>query len=284
MKIFVYNTRKNFVKVISFACKLCLILGLHFNTNYVLADNLNYPVAIDSRMKTLVYNPHEIFQLKFIVNFQSVIRFEKGEDVQLISFGNALPWNVLVAHNNIYIKALDPDVKTNMLVTTNKREYAFDISSSDNANVYDDQVVYTVNFFYPEVDVDKPQPFKIRDITIDAPLSVTNEQKKDVASINFYYTFAGTGDQILPIRVFDNGKQTFFQFPNANAIVPAIYSVGRDGRETRLAVKLVDGYVVIDGIEYQVTLRWGKQLICIFNEMLLKVSDSGKVLVRAQDT
>jgi type IV secretion system protein VirB9 len=233
---------------------------------------VNNPVAIDSRIKTLVYSPNEIFQLKFIVGYQSIIELEKDEAVELISFGDPLPWNVKIIDKRIFVKALDPGVKTNMTVITNKRTYLLEISSNSiDDNYLDDQLVYVVRFFYPELDIDAPQPFKIKtpSLSTSLPRPSLNAQSNRTENLNFQYTFAGTGTKILPIRVFDNGRQTFLQFADNNQIVPAIYAVNPDGTESRLKTKLVDDYVVIDTSEYQLSLRYGKELICLFNERLL---------------
>ena len=240
---------------------------------------INSPVAIDSRIKTLVYSPNEVFQLKFIVGFQSMIEFETDEEVELVSFGDPLPWTIKVAKRIIFIKAVDPDVKTNMIITTNKRTYFFEISSSNNSDLYDDQVVFLVRFFYPEVNADVPQPFKIKDIPMDGPIPIGQDKSQFNSTVNFQYTFAGTGENVLPLRVFDNGKQTFLQFRNNNAIIPSMYSVDNRGYETRLKIRFIDDYIVIDSIEYQISLRYGKELVCLFNEALLHIAENGKILV-----
>ena len=44
------------------------------------------PLTTDSRIRTLVYNPNEVYQLKFHYGFQSFIEFAPDEDIEIISY------------------------------------------------------------------------------------------------------------------------------------------------------------------------------------------------------
>jgi len=251
---------------------IILLLMLSFNA----FASINQPVAVDSRIKTLIYSPNEVFQLKFIVGYQSIIELESDESIELVSFGDPLPWSMKVFNKRIFIKAMDPGVKTNFTIITNKRTYLTEISSSNlEDESFDDQLVYIVRFMYPEIDIDTPKLHVARKPNLNASLPQPNQNKskertlQKLDGINFQYTFAGTGDRILPLRIFDNGKSTFMQFPNNNALIPSIYAVNTNGTESLLRHRLENEYVVVDSIEYQFALRYKSDLTCIFNEMLL---------------
>ncbi len=253
---------------------LAIVILIFLVCNPAIA-NINQPVAVDSRIKTLVYNPNEVFQLKFIVGYQSMIEAESDESIELILFGDPLPWNVKILNRRIFIKALDPGVKTNMTIITTKRTYLLEISSSNlEDESFDDQLVYVVRFMYPEVEVDAPKLHKVRKPHLTSSLPQPGSIKPEkiinkLEGINLQYTFAGNAERITPERVFDNGKSTFMQFPNNNALIPAIYAVNTNGTESLLRHRLENEYVVVDSIEYQFALRYKANLVCIFNEMLL---------------
>ena len=42
------------------------------------------PLTTDSRIRTLVYNPNEVYQLKFHYGFQSFIEFAPDEDIEIM--------------------------------------------------------------------------------------------------------------------------------------------------------------------------------------------------------
>ena len=48
-----------------------------------LADEI--PITTDSRIKTLVYNANEIYQLKFHYGYQSYIEFSEKESIETTS-------------------------------------------------------------------------------------------------------------------------------------------------------------------------------------------------------
>lgn len=237
---------------------------------------INSPVAIDSRIKTFIYSPNEIFRLKFVMGYQSIIELEKDESIDVIMIADPLPWKISILNNRIIVKPLDAGMKTNMTIVTNKRTYLMDIASMENSDdEFDDQVTYLVRFFYPEIDVDAPIVNKIKkpDISNKLPQPekkfTETEIKTKLSSINFQYTFAGSGTKILPIKVFDDGNATYLQFPNNNAIIPSIYGVNSDGTESLLTYRLENEYIAIDTIERRINLRYKDELICLFNEMLL---------------
>lgn len=256
----------------AFCCVALFCVGVLQLSPIAIAQN-DYPIAIDSRIKTLIYSPNDIFRLKFAVGYQSIIEMENDEDIELIAFGDPIPWSVKVVGRRLFMKALDPGVTTNMTIVTTKRTYLTEISSGDYTDSeVDDQLAYVVRFFYPELNPDSSRPFHVRKPNLGLPLSPVPSAagaEETGLPLNYMYTFAGSSKIILPKKVFDDGKKTYFQFANQNDIVPGIYSISPDGRERRLKVYLENEYVVVDAIEYQFSLRWDRELVCIFNEALL---------------
>jgi type IV secretion system protein VirB9 len=93
---------------------------------------------------------------------------------------------------------------------------------------------------------------------------------------NFNYTISGSS-LIAPIRVFDDGEFTYFQFPYKNAEIPAFFLVDSEGREALINYRMNDDYVVLERVASQLTLRHGSDVTCIFNESLpLELLDSKK--------
>ncbi len=259
----------------------CVFLFL-FTTIFVASPLLSYAEispAIDSRIKTFVYSPNEIYHLTFVVNYQSYIELEKDEEVELVTLGDPNPWNLKVASRRIFIKAVDPGAMTNMMIMTNKRTYLMEISST---NVEDeglnDKLIYVARFFYPELNPDVPRP-TTNNISINAPLpdgDCRDGKCQGVMAgsenLNFRFSYAGNSERLIPLRVFDNEFQTYIQFANANDVVPDIYAVNPDGTEVLLPARRVDEYIVVNTVEYQFALRYGKELVCLFNDRLLSAS------------
>ncbi len=250
-------------------CNVAQVLAVSPNT-----QQSNIPLPTDTRIKTFVYSPNEIFQVKFKVGYQSIIELQEGEDVELITFGDRGSWEPTVLGRRIFLKVSDTGVKTNMTIITDKRTYLLEISSNDDDDDNDAKITYILRFFYPDIIVDiPPTTAKLAKIALNKYVASSTRSNKtmaegivaNVGSVNTNYTYAGNGKSILPQMVFDNGSKTYFKFADANNI-PLISAVTNDYQEVPLRVRKSGEYVYVDTTERQLTLRQGKELICIFNE------------------
>lgn len=259
------------------------------------------PVTTDTRIKTFVYTPNEIFQLKFHYNYQSYIEFPEHEKIDLIAVGDRFAWNIKKVHNRLFIKPQQSGVETNMTIMTNKHIYHFDIvSSTKSYNEVDDDLVIVAKFFYPEKTYDYMETIRIR-----KPLNETNIQKPqatpnknlpsanrvdeiakeilaaqevgerqpdieaqvsviDTKKINFRYSMVGSESAITPTQVYDDGKNTFFEF--ADNTLPDIFRVNSEGVETLAQYIIEERTIKVLGRAKQYSLRSNNDLLCIFNE------------------
>jgi type IV secretion system protein VirB9 len=247
------------------------------------------PITTDSRIKTLVYNPNEVYQLKFHYGYQSFIEFADDEETEMISIGESFAWRLTPAGKRMFIRPLEIGAHTNMTIITNKRTYQFDIASAEYDGRADEELVYTVRFYYPEIGIPVPIPPQLSQPNvpqnavpqkttsvvktpiptqfIDRPLTPeVTLHKGDQKELNFRYSIAGLSDNITPIKIYDDGKETFFQFKDKNLIVPAINAVDIFGNEQPMGYAIREGFVVVQTIAPQFTLRLADSLICVFNE------------------
>lgn len=247
------------------------------------------PVTTDSRIKTLVYNANEVYELKFHYGYQSYIEFAGGEEVEMISIGESFAWRLTPAGKRLFVRPLEIGAHTNMTVITNKRTYQFDIASAEYDGRADEELVYIVRFYYPEIGVSLPIPPQLSspnpNVGVVKPTSITPivktpippqyvnkfltpEITKNEKNLNFLYSIAGKADNITPLKIFDDGTDTFFQFKDRNLIIPSVNSVDLFGNERSMGYAIRESFVVVSGIHSQLTLRLGDKLICVFNEKI----------------
>lgn len=254
------------------------------------------PITTDSRIRTLVYNPNEVYELKFYYNYQSFIEFAEDEEIEMISIGEAFAWRLTPAGKRLFVRPLEIAAHTNMTIITNKRTYHFDIRSDEFTGKADEDLVYTVRFFYPQVGQPLPIPPQLTVpnpaakpvlppptppkptavITTPTPQVSAGEDMPGIvvrnpegSDINLDYSLAGKSDNITPLRVYDNGNETNFQFANDNLVIPTISIVDPNGGETALSYVIRDNYVVVPTVGNQFTLRLGDGLLCVFNNKAL---------------
>ncbi len=247
------------------------------------------PVTTDSRIRTLVYNANEVYELKFYYGYQSFIEFAEDEEIEMISIGEAFAWKLTPAGRRLFIRPLEIAAHTNMSVITNKYTYHFDIRSKEYDGKADEELVYVVRFFYPQINQPLPIPAKIiapnpaakpkKVIRTPVPNALVTEslpgavgRNSENATLNFDYSIAGKADSINPLKVYDDGQETFMQFAGDNAIVPTISAVDVFGGEKPLDYIIRDGYIVLPVVSRQFTLRLADKLLCIYNNVLINSS------------
>jgi type IV secretion system protein VirB9 len=265
------------------------------------------PITTDSRIKTLVYSANEVFQLKFHYGYQSFIEFADDEETEMISIGESFAWRLTPAGKRLFIRPLEIGAHTNMTIITNKRTYQFDIASAEYDGRADEELVYTVRFYYPDIRANIPIPPSLSNPNPGAPnkgsaldpngnrggggrpivkkplkqqffnkpldLDVSKSDKK----LNLKYSVAGKSGNITPLKVFDDGKETYFQFKDKNLIVPTINQVDIFGSEQQVGYAIRENFVVVSGVFPQLTLRLADSLICIFNEGIVARPQNARI-------
>lgn len=251
------------------------------------------PVTSDSRIKTFVYNPNEVFHITVHYGFMTSIEFANNEDITTIAPGNGYSWKFIKDGRRLFIKALEGAAKTNVTIITSKRTYQLEVESKNPSDGLDEQLVYVVRFFYPEEMLDQPRPkvdtnrfvppapdlnpppaitpmpetspFMPAPTTSNAAPPMPLNPQTASSRYNFNYTLTGP-DTFAPLKIFDDGKSTFMQFPNHNATIPNLFTVTPDGQEVQSSYSIKGDYVVIASVAPQIALRLGQEEVRVFNE------------------
>lgn len=105
------------------------------------------PVGTDSRIRTFVYGPNDVFRVITSYGYQTIIEFEEDEKIKTISVGNSGFFRITPMKNKIILRGLQSNQLTNATVLTSKRTYQFEFSTMINTL---DDVMYAVRFYYPE--------------------------------------------------------------------------------------------------------------------------------------
>jgi type IV secretion system protein VirB9 len=216
------------------------------------------PIALDSRIKTYIYSENEVFRLVVHFGYQTSIEFADGEEIQMISVGNNYAWQITPVGRRLFIKPLEDNIATNMTIITNRRTYQFDIESRPLTYSSDEELVYVVRFFFPDSDFDMTRP-QISAVEAE-PIPV-------VKPFNFCYTLTGP-DKVAPIKIFDDGVNTFFKFPEC-AEVPK-FEIIESGVATPQTPRRKGEYIILNSIAHHYRLKFkGNQVVDVFNEKMV---------------
>lgn len=108
------------------------------------------PLTTDSRIKTYIYSPNEVFLLTLHYGFQSHIEFGNNEAIETITLGDSFAWKITPLGNRLFIKPMERNIRTNMTIITNKRTYQFDLVAKELESGDERDLVYVIRFQYPK--------------------------------------------------------------------------------------------------------------------------------------
>ncbi len=212
------------------------------------AAQLPQPGQLDPRIRLVDYNADEVVRVTGFPGYQITIQFAPDERIENVAIGDSMTWQITPNKkaNLLFVKPTGPDGRTNMSVVTDKRNYNFDLVAKPQAKVNRNELIFALRFKYAE-------PPKT--VAVAAPVAP--------APLNFAYKYKGSKTN-LPVRVYDDGKSTYFQWAEGVA-TPAIFAVGADKRESIVNYTVKNGMVVVDRLSPQFVLRYGKRVTQVFN-------------------
>ncbi len=217
------------------------------------------PIATDNRIQTARYNPNEIYKFTGHYGYQSIIEFSRDEEILTVSIGDSVAWQVNPSGYRLFLKPVEQDALTNMTVITSRGMYHFELHAEETENIRDGQLIFVLRFIYPE-DYDAA----MANYGAAAPIpDLTDPEVRE--ALNFNYSIVGP-EFASPIRIFDDGEFTYFQFRDKNAEVPAFFYVDPDGSEGIINFRTNGDYIVVERVSPRFTLRNGPYVICVYNE------------------
>ena len=210
------------------------------------------PGLVDPRIRTVAYDGEQVIMLTGYLGYQMMIEFASDERIENVSIGDSLGWQVTPNHNAdlLFLKPMNLSGPTNMTVVTDHRRYAFELRSRRKSHEPESAITYIVRFLYP------PDNTPVQVVATPPPPQPPERR-------NANYTYTGSRAS-LPSVVFDDGRFTYFQWPQA-ASVPPLFLVERDGSESLANYTIRDGYQVVEQLAPRFVLRNGKEVTVVIN-------------------
>jgi type IV secretion system protein VirB9 len=209
---------------------------------------------VDPRIRTLIYDAGQVVTLRGFLGYQMMIAFDPEERIENVSIGDSLGWQVTPNRRAtlLFLKPIEARAATNMTVVTTLRRYAFELRAGEANGPNDPNIVYELRFTY----LDRPAP---------APATAAPKAEEAPArDLNFSYASKGSKG-MTPARVFDDGRFTYFEFPDG-LDAPAIFVIGPTGQEELVNNQTRGRYNVVDVVARQFILRYGKGKTTVTNE------------------
>jgi type IV secretion system protein VirB9 len=235
-----------------------LILSLVLLSQSAFSAQLPRYLGSERKFRSFVYNPNDVYRYIGHYTYQGFIEFEEDETISTISMGDPTLWLFESLANRLFLKPVGEDhSETNMTVITNKKVYHFELLAREAKGITDEDLIFVVKFVYPDE--------KDKNIVQFPKFPQSDEPDlRDLTAYSFNYQYTGEAS-IAPVRVFDNGEFTYFQFSKKNAEIPAIFTVDAEGFESLINFRAAGSYIIVERVSSQFTLRNGTDIVCVYN-------------------
>ena len=258
MKIF---NNGNFMKKIVFLLAWCIVRSVH-------ADGP--PATMDSRVKTYIYNPQEVFPIVLHYGYHAHIDLQKNETVRDIVLGDPVGWQISIQGNKIFLQTVSKEAHTNMTLITNRRTYEFDLIARNEEREIegrngekilvkdtDFDLAYSISFYYPEENsiVDNKQPEDAKKLSLEISDLISGK-------VNTNYVYSGDSE-ITPIAAFNDAKFTYLKFRDER-FIPKIETTG--SKKKKVQIFSYNGYIIINDIFSKVRLSSGRKVVFVTNK------------------
>lgn len=237
-----------------------LVLFLIISSFNAIAIKEPKPMSVDRRLGVIVYSPYDVHKFTGYYGYQSSIIFAEDETIETLSMGDSIPWQMVPSGNRLFLKPIDQDASTNLTLITNKRVYYFELHAEEALDINQDGLMFAVKFLYADED---------DSMTASTGMGDSGPDLTDKSLYNFDYTMSGP-DIVSPIKIFDDGKFTYFEFKDKGAALPAIFYVNSNGTEGIINYRITGKYVTVESIRERFTLRHDKEVVCVYNESLIR--------------
>ncbi|HEU0196377.1 MAG TPA: P-type conjugative transfer protein TrbG [Nevskiaceae bacterium] len=186
----------------------------------------------------------------------TVIRLQPGEDLVTVAAGDTVQWIVGDTASGsgasrrvaVMVKPVRVGIKTNLVITTSRRTYLLELTSTPKA------WMASVSWEYPK---DQMLALQAQAQAADAQAPAAGGLSLD--QLHFRYAITGDDPPWKPVRAFDDGRHVYIQFPAgiAQGELPPLFVVGPDGKGELVNYRFHAPYDIVDRLFGAAELRLG---------------------------
>lgn len=202
-----------------------------------------------------------IFQAYTAPGFVTDIALQQGETLVAVASGDTTRWVIgettsggegsgdkEAKRTHILVKPFAAGLTTNLVITTNRRTYHLRLASTSAT------AMAGISWTYPQDDL-----IALKRQADAARAAAPVASGLDIAQLHFDYAISGDWPPWRPLRAFDDGRQTYIEFPSALAQgdAPPLFVLGTEGKAELVNYRVRDRYYVVDRLFGAAELRLG---------------------------
>jgi type IV secretion system protein VirB9 len=197
-----------------------------------------------------------LYQVYSAVGRVTVIALQPGEELVTVAAGDTVRWVVGDTSSgagdelrvNVLVKPIRSDLNTNLVITTSRRTYLLELTSTDQA------WMASVSWDYPR---DQMLALQRRNQTAQATVPI--DTGLALENLRFRYAISGSQPPWKPLRAFDDGRKVYIQFPAgiAQGELPPLFVIGAEGDGQLVNYRFRSPYYIVDRLFGAAELRLG---------------------------
>ena len=204
-----------------------------------MAERTPNTMGQDARVRHVTYSPSDVIRVDTNLRVNTAFEMGAGERINQVLLGDSESFEVEVLsnRNTISIKPVISGARTNMTIYTNRRVVAIYLTEGRSS-----RPTFRVVVVYPDDRRPKTpkRPGGVRD--------------------NGYQITSGSG-QIRPVRIWNDGTSTFFEF--RRAVRPSIFGLNSSGYEVTQNSATRANVIRLNGIRSDYAIRLGDDVVCV---------------------
>ncbi|WBM38670.1 P-type conjugative transfer protein TrbG [Alcaligenes faecalis] len=197
-----------------------------------------------------------LYQIYAAVGRVTVISLQPGEELVTVAAGDTVRWIVGDTSSgsgtdmrvNVLVKPIRSNLKTNLVITTSRRTYLLELTSTAKA------WMASVSWEYP-----KDKMLALQRQAQAASAAAPVDTGLSLEKIRFRYVVSGSNPPWKPLRAFDDGEKVYIQFPSgiAQGELPPLFVIGAQGDGQLVNYRFRSPYYIVDRLFGAAELRLG---------------------------
>lgn len=207
-------------------------------------------------MQVYPYDDGALFRLFAAPGRVSDIALQPGETLTSVAAGDTVRWTVgdttsgsgETRRTHLLVKPFAAGLSTNLVITTDRRVYHVQLTSTAST------AMTAIRWIYPQ---DELAALARQRVEAEAARPVS--AAIDMTQLNFDYRITGDAPVWRPLRAFDDGRQTWIEFPATitTGEAPPLFVLGEKGEAELVNYRVTGRFYVVDRLFGAAELRLG---------------------------
>ena len=197
-----------------------------------------------------------LYQVYAAVGRVTVVSLQPGEELVTVAAGDTVRWidgdtssgSGDALRVNVMVKPIRSGLKTNLVITTSRRTYLLELTSTERT------WMASVSWEYP-----KDKMLALQRQAQAASAAAPVDAGLSLEKIRFRYAVSGSNPPWKPLRAFDDREKVYIQFPAgiAQGELPPLFVIGAQGDGQLVNYRFRSPYYIVDRLFGAAELRLG---------------------------